>query len=105
MDQKSAGYEFSVPLCRLRHPKRNIDKTEFLLAFPQDVDENELMESKKDYKKIRKYLTHGDNYKQSDKIETFSAINNLTIYKLEIYSWIFMEKMLKLCMMPMMLKM
>ena len=74
LDQKSAGYEFSVPLCRLRHPKRNIDKTEFLLAFPQDVDENELMEAKKDYQKIRKYSTHCDNFKQSDEWKCFQQL-------------------------------
>ena len=77
LDQISEGEELSVPVCRLRHPKNPIDKTEFLLAFPEDVDENKLKEAKKDYQRVRKYLlriTHGDNFKQSDEWKYFQQL-------------------------------
>ena len=44
-----------VPVCRFKHPKNPIDKTEFILPFPENVCEDELNKAKKDYYKIRKY--------------------------------------------------
>jgi hypothetical protein len=66
-----------VEVCRLRHPKYPIDKTEFLHAFPQDVDENELKVAKMDYGKIRKYLlrlTDGANFKESEQWKQFKEL-------------------------------
>ena len=74
LDNQKQGDELSVQVCRLRHPKYPIDQTEFIFAFPQDADENELNKAKKDYKKIRKYLlrlTHGEDFKASNDWKLF----------------------------------
>ena len=66
LDKVKEGDELLVPVCRLRHPKFPIDKTEFLQAFPSDIDEDQLKEAKKDYRKIKMYLlrlTDGDDFK------------------------------------------
>ena len=65
-------------MCRLRHPKYPIDKTEFVRVFPQDVDENELKTAKSDYRKIRKYLlrlTHGEDFKESEYWKNFKKLS------------------------------
>ena len=59
-----------VPVCRFNHPKNPIDKTEFLLAFPENHDELELKKAKSDYSKIRKFLlrlTYGSNFDKEDR--------------------------------------
>ena len=53
-DGKVEGEHLLVPVCRLRHPKYPLDKTEFIRAFPENTDENELKQAKADYKKINK---------------------------------------------------
>ena len=73
-DGKVEGEHLLVPVCRLRHPKYPLDKTEFIRAFPENTDENELKQAKADYKKINKYLlrlTNGDDFKNSEKWKTF----------------------------------
>jgi hypothetical protein len=77
LDNEKEGDELLVEVCRLRHPKYPIDKTEFVLAFPEDVDENELKVAKKDYRKIRKYLlrlTHGADFKDSEQWKNFKGL-------------------------------
>ena len=46
-----------VPVCRFRHPRNPIDKTEFIFSFPDGFDEDEYRKAKADYLKIRKYLS------------------------------------------------
>ena len=78
LDNKKQGDELQVQVCRLRHPKYPIDKTEFVRAFPQDVDENELKTAKRDYRKIRKYLlrlTHGEDFKESEDWKNFKKLS------------------------------
>ena len=78
-----------MQVCRLRHPKYPIDKTEFIFAFPQDADENELSKAKKDYRKIRKYLlrlTHGEDFKASDDWKFFKNMTfNMFLYHVGMF--------------------
>jgi len=74
LDYKIEGEELLAPVCRLRHPKYPIDETEFVRGFPEDTNEDELKQAKKDYKKIRKYLlrlTHAEDFKESDRWKSF----------------------------------
>ena len=64
LDGEIEGEFLTVPVCRFNFPKNPIDKTEFILAFPKDHNEEEIKKAKLDYKKIRKYLlrlTNGDD--------------------------------------------
>ena len=73
-DGKEEGEEILVPICRLGHPKFPIDKTEFIHAFPSDVDEKFKTSAKKDYYRIKKYLlrlTNDDDFKESKKWKQF----------------------------------
>ena len=77
-DNIISGDELTAPVCRLRHPKFPIDKTEFIRSFPEDVAEDELIKAKHDYKKIKKYLlrmTHGENFKQSENFQKFQKLS------------------------------
>ena len=77
LDKKKESEELLVSVCRLRHPKYPIDKTEFIHAFPQDVEEKVLKEAKMDYQKIRKYLlrlTHGENFKEKEEWKQFKEM-------------------------------
>ena len=74
LDYKIEGEELLAPVCRLRHPKYPIDETEFVRGFPEDTNEDEIKQAKKDYKKIRKYLlrlTHAEDFKESDRWKSF----------------------------------
>ena len=67
-----------VPVCRFNHPKNPIDKTEFLMAFPENHDELELKKAKSDYSKIRKFLlrlTYGSNFDKEDRWKKFKELN------------------------------
>ena len=78
LDNVISGDELTAPVCRLRHPKFPIDKTEFIRSFPEDVAEDELIKAKYDYKKIKKYLlriTHGENFKQSENFQKFQKLS------------------------------
>ena len=58
-----------------------MDKAEFLYAFPENVDKNELNQAKDDYLKIRKYLlrlTYGENFKNQEQWLNFV---NLSFYE------------------------
>ena len=77
LDKKKVGEEILASVCRLRHPKYPIDKTEFVHGFSQDVDENVLKEAKKDYQKVRKYLlrlTHAETFKESEEWKKFKKM-------------------------------
>ena len=78
LDNKLKGEHLLTPVCRLRHPKYPLDKTEFLRSFPANTEENELKEAKNDYYKIRKYLlrlTHGEEFKDSEKWKNFTKLS------------------------------
>ena len=86
LDKVKEGDELLVPVCRLRHPKFPIDKTEFLQAFPSDIDEDQLKEAKKDYRKIKMYLlrlTDGDVFKETEEWKKFIRLSfNEFLYEL-----------------------
>ena len=78
LDKVVTGDELTVPVCRLRHPKFPMDKTVFIRSFPEDVDEDEFIKAKYDYKKIKKYLlrmTHGENFKESESFKNFQKLS------------------------------
>ena len=80
LDGKIEGEFLTVPVCRFNFPKNPIDKTEFILAFPKDHNEEEIKKAKLDYKKIRKYLlrlTNGDDF---DKDKKWINFKEMTFY-------------------------
>ena len=67
-----------VPVCRFNHPKNPIDKTEFILGFPENYDEIELKKAKADYSRIRKFLlriTHGNDFEKGQKWKKFKEMS------------------------------
>ena len=77
LDHKIQGEDLQIDVCRLRHPKYPIDKTEFVFGFPNDVDEDQLKKAKQDYRKIRKYLlriTYGEKFKDSEEWKIFKKL-------------------------------
>ena len=90
LDNKIKGEELLAPICRLRHPKYPIDKTEFIRAFPSETDENELKEAKKDYRKIKKYLlrlTHDDDFQDTEKWKNFKKMTfNEFLYEVGMFA-------------------
>ena len=78
LDKQKVGDELLLDVCRLRHPKMPLDKTEFIRAFPQDTDADLLKKAKQDYNKIYKYLlrlTHKDDYKSSAEWKDFKLMS------------------------------
>ena len=81
LDGKKESDELIVCICRYNFPKNPMDKAEFLYAFPENVDKNELKQAKDDYLKIRKYLlrlTYGENFKNQEQWLNFV---NLSFYE------------------------
>eukprot|EP00092_Neocalanus_flemingeri_P022722 GFUD01024642.1.p1 GENE.GFUD01024642.1~~GFUD01024642.1.p1 ORF type:complete len:2733 (+),score=580.47 GFUD01024642.1:994-8199(+) len=77
LDGKVEEEVLLVPVCRFNHPRNPIDRTEFLLGFPEDVDEEDHKKAKADYSKIRKFLlriTHGDDFEKKDKWRKFKQM-------------------------------
>ena len=67
-----------VPVCRFKHPKNPIDKTEFIFPFPENVSDKELRAARADYQKIRKYLlrmTSSNDLEKDEKWNKFKKMN------------------------------
>ena len=78
LDNVVTDDELIVPVCRRRHPKFPMYKTVFICSFPENVVEDELMKSKFDYKKDKKFLlrmTHGENFKESESLKNFQKLS------------------------------
>ena len=86
--QKNEGHAFrknsiitgpileNIPVCRYKFPRLPMDKTEVLIAFQKDEDEEVIKAAKKDYLFLRKYLlrqTHdlNSNLYQNLKMQDF----------------------------------
>ena len=56
LDGKKKTVPLELKSCRFGFPKNPIDKTEFILGFPEDTDKKIVKKAKADYEKIRKFL-------------------------------------------------
>ena len=78
LDKHKVGEELLLDVCRLRHPKVPIDRTEFIRAFSQDTNAEVLKRAKQDYNKIYKYLlrlTHTEDFKTSQEWQHFKSLS------------------------------
>ena len=77
-DGKIKDVALEVKSCRFNFPKNPIDKTEFILGFPEGTDPITLKKAKADYEKIRKYLlrlTNDSDYENSDRWQKFVSMS------------------------------
>ena len=56
LDGKKKTVPLELKSCRFGFPKNPIDKTEFIIGFPEDTDKKIVKKAKADYEKIRKFL-------------------------------------------------
>ena len=77
-DGKQKSVALELKSCRFNFPRNPIDKTEFILGFPEDTDKTTLNKAKADYEKIRKYLlrlTNESDYELSERWQKFVSLS------------------------------
>ena len=77
LDKQKIASELLLDVCRLRHPKVPMDRTEFIWAFPKDTDTVVVKNAKQDYNKIYKYLlrlTHSEDFTTSEEWQQFKSV-------------------------------
>lgn len=79
-DGERNGEALSVGSCRFSFPKNPLDKPEYIFSFPEDTDKKIVLEAKRDYAKIRKYLLRLTHFKDFSLTEQWNSFIQMSFF-------------------------